>query len=128
MSAPGALVPTPPAARIARTLALLLLATLGLVFTAWHVARFSPATALVACVVGLAPWLFVVGSLRRGQPASYLAALLLTTPYLGYGLMEVLANPGARHYATAMVFIAFALAVTLVACLRLNRPRVQALP
>ena len=49
-------------------------------------------------------------------------ATLLTAPYLGYGLMEVLANPGARLYAGALVLVAFATFVALLASLRLSPP------
>jgi uncharacterized membrane protein len=121
VSAPLAAAPATRAFALARALALSLVAALCLLFAAWHVARFSPTTAGIACLVGIAPWLLLCPGLVRARPRSFLAALLLTTPYLGYGLMEVLANPGARHFATATVFTAFALAVTLVACLRLSR-------
>jgi hypothetical protein len=111
---------------LARTLAFVLLLALLAVFVSWHGARFSPRTALVASALGVAPWLLAARALWRGGRDSYLAALLLTTPYLCYGLMEVLANPGARGYAGATVGLAFALAIALVACLRVNRPTVAA--
>ena len=69
----------------------------------------------------MAPWLLALRPLVRGRPDAYLGALLLTTPYLGYGLMELVANPGARAMAAATVFVSFALAVGFTACLRLSR-------
>ena len=45
-------------------------------------------------------------------------AAFLTTPYLVYGLTEVLANPGARAYAGMTVLAAFALFVALIHTLR----------
>lgn len=105
----------------ARALAFALIALLLALFAVWHVGRFSPATALLAIGLAVGPWLLAARALRRGRPDAYLGALLLTTPYLGYGLMEVVANPGARVFAAATVFVSFALAVALTACLRLSR-------
>jgi uncharacterized membrane protein len=107
---------------LARTLALALLAALLTLFVVWHAARFSARTALLAGTLAVLPWLPVIPGLYRRRAKTQVLALLLTTPYLGYGLMEVLANPGARVYAAATVFLAFALALALVANLRLNRP------
>jgi hypothetical protein len=45
----------------------------------------------------------------------------LTTPYLAYGMMEALANPGARMFAAALLMASFLLAVSLVASLRVSR-------
>jgi uncharacterized membrane protein len=113
--------PAPDAVRAVRALALVLLAALGAVFVYWHVLRLSPHAALLASALGVAPWLLLVRGLWRGSARAYVGALLLTTPYLGYGLMEVIANPGARRYAATMLFVAFALAVALVAFLRVSR-------
>jgi uncharacterized membrane protein len=99
---------------------------LCLVFVAWHATRFSARTALLAATLGVVPWLALARGLGRASPRSAMAGLLLTTPFIGYGLMEVLANPGARPWAAATVFVGFALAVTLVALLRLTRPRGRA--
>jgi uncharacterized membrane protein len=114
------------AARRARAVVLLLVVLLCGWFVLWHLARFSRGTALLAGAAGVLPWLLLAGGLVRGRPQACLAALLLTTPYLGYGLMEVLANPGARAYAATLVFLSFALAVAAIACLRLTRRRAPA--
>ncbi len=111
-----------------RAVALGALAALLAVFIAWHVARFSAATAGLACGLGVAPWLALAPGLWRGDPKRLTVGLLLTTPYLGYGLMEVLANPGARGFAAATVLLAFALAVALAAALRVSRPAAAARP
>jgi uncharacterized membrane protein len=125
-AANGSSVRNAGAVVLVRALAFVLLLALLTVFVIWHNERFSPRTALIAGAVGVAPWLLAARGLWRGGRDSYLAALLLTTPYLCYGLMEVLANPGARGYAGATVGLAFALAVALVACLRVNRPTAAA--
>jgi uncharacterized membrane protein len=113
---------------LARTLALTLLATLLALFVTWHAVRFSAPTALLAATLAVLPWLPLLPGLVRRRANTQVLGLLLTTPYLGYGLMEVLANPGARAFAAATVLVAFALAVALVANLRLNRPAAAAPP
>ena len=110
-----------PPARRARAAVFGLALALIAVFVAWHCARFSAPTAALISSLGAAPWLALAPRLARGSADAHLLGLLLTTPYLGYALMEVLANPGARPFAAATLFIAFALAVALVAGLRLSR-------
>ena len=98
------------------------LAALALAFALWHLTRFSARTAALALVVGCAPWLLVARGLWRGERRSYALACLLTVPCLGYGLMEVLANPGARGYAGATVLASCVAFLALVAYLRVSRP------
>ena len=117
----GALGRPAGALRSARAVAFALLAVLVALFIVWHARHYSAPTALLAIAFGLAPWLLALRPLLRGRPDAYLGALMLTTPYLGYALMELVANPGARAIAAATVFVSFALAVSLTACLRLSR-------
>lgn len=119
MSAAGA---TPPAAARVRTVVLALVAALCLVLAAWHVARYSAHTAALALTLLLVPWALPLRGLREGNRRTYAGATLLTLPYLCYGLMETLANPGARAFAAATVLLAFAIFVALVAYLRVSRP------
>ena len=112
--------PAPPA-RAARNAVAALVVLLCAVFVLWHAARFSAATAALAALLGVTPWLAVAPGLWRGDRRRYVAATLLTSPYLGYGLMEVLANPGARRWAGALALLAFALFVGLIAFLRVSR-------
>jgi hypothetical protein len=114
------------AAQGARGLVLTLLALLLGIFIVWHLKRFSLATAAIACTLAVVPWLPLIRGLISGRRGSCLGGLLLTTPYLGYGLMEVVANAGARRYAAALVFVGFALGVALVGLMRLSRPRAEA--
>ena len=95
-------------------------------FALWHALRFSAATATLLVTLGVLPWLAIAPALWRGDRRRHVWATLLTAPYLGYGLMEVLANPGARGYAASLVMLAFALFVALVAFLRVSRPRTPA--
>ncbi len=114
------------ALRAARSAAGALVVGLCALFVCWHAARYSAHTAVLAAALGVTPWLAIGPGLWRGERQRQVAATLLTVPYLGYGLMEVLANPGARRYAGALVLLAFALFVALLACLRLSRPSAAA--
>ncbi|HXQ63281.1 MAG TPA: DUF2069 domain-containing protein [Steroidobacteraceae bacterium] len=106
---------------IARGVVLAFVLVLCAAFVYWHVRRFSAAAALLVIALGVSPWLLAVRGLWDGNRRVYVGALLLTTPYLGYALMDVVANPGARVYAAITLFAAFALAVALVAFIRISR-------
>jgi uncharacterized membrane protein len=114
---------TRPADLVARARAsvLLLVATLLGVIAAWHLAHFTPRTATLVIALAVVPWLWPLRGLLRGDRRTYAASTLIVLPYLAYGLMEVLANPGARGYAGTTVFLAFGLFVALVAYLRVSR-------
>ena len=114
------------AADAARRVVLLCELILVADFALWHAVRFSAATAAILVSLGVLPWFAIAPALWRGDRRRHAWAALLTAPYLGYGLMEMLANPGARHYAAALVLSAFALFVALTAFLRLSRPHGRA--
>lgn len=117
-----------PAAVSARRAVLACEALLVLDFCAWHATRFSAATAALIVCLGVLPWISIAPSLWRGDRRRHAWATLLTAPYLAYGMMEMLANAGARAFAAGLVLSAFALFVALTAFLRLSRPRVPASP
>jgi uncharacterized membrane protein len=117
---------TATALRAARNAVAALIGLLCTVFVLWHGARYSAPTAALAGVLGVAPWVAIGPGLWRGDRRRHVAATLLTVPYLGYGLMELLANPGARLWASAVVLLAFAEFVALIAFLRLSRPSIAA--
>jgi len=114
------------ARRAARGAVVTLVGVLCALFAAWHIARYRAPTAALACALGIIPWLALLPGLWRGDRQTHVAATLLTVPYLGYGLMEVLANPGARLYAGGLVLVAFAVFVALLASLRVIRPSTAA--
>jgi len=101
--------------------ALLQLVVLG-DFALWHALRFSAPTAMLLSALAFAPWAVLAPSLWRGDRRRHAWATLVTAPYLAYGLMEMLANPGARPFAAALVLSSFALFVALTAYLRVSRP------
>ncbi len=106
--------PTPSPGRPVLTL----IATLLAVLTVWHVRRYSAGAAAIALSLLFTPWLLALPGVARGHRRTLQMAAFLTTPYLVYGLTEVLANPGARVYAGMTVLTAFALFVAIVHALR----------
>ena len=114
------------AATRARHLVALLELLLVMDFGIWHALRFSVATAGLLIALGVLPWVLLAPGLWRGDRLRHVWATLLVAPYLCYGIMEVLANPGARPYAGGLVLIACALFTALVAFLRVSRRRAPA--
>ena len=110
----------------ARNLVALLELLLVADFTLWHASRFSTGTATRLIALGVLPWAVLAPGLWRGDRIRHVWATLLAAPYLCYGIMEVLANPGARGYAGGLVLITCALFIALVAYLRVSRPRAPA--
>lgn len=70
----------------------------------------------------LVPLLLPLPGLLRGQRRAYAAATLCVTPYLVYGLTEVIANPAARGTAASILVVSLAWFLALVHYLRLSRP------
>ena len=66
-------------------------------------------------------WLAVRG-LHRGHRRTYAWMTLAVVPYLALALMEVVANPHARAWATAWLLVCFLLFILLVGYLRVTRP------
>ena len=93
----------------------------------WHSQRYSGQTGLILSLCGILPWLALLPSLWRGERRRLVASTLLLSPYLAYGLMDWVANPGAKGYALSLVLIAAALFMTVIVYLRLSQPRSQAL-
>jgi uncharacterized membrane protein len=107
-------------ARVLGGVTLLLVLELG----AWAFLRYRLLTATLLFGVGAIPWLLLLPRLVRGDRRSTLWAVLLTAPYLAYGMMEILANPGARALAALQVLLSFTLFVAAIAHLRLSRPSI----
>ena len=69
----------------------------------------------------LVPVLLPLPGLLRGQRRTYAWATLCVAPYFIYGITEVIANPGVRAAAGAILFASLAWFVALVAYLRRSR-------
>jgi len=87
----------------------------------WQARRETAGTATVVTILALLPWLGLLRGLTAGRPSSYHAATLWLTPYLAYGLMDVIANPGARPFAGALVFLVLGVYAAITRHLRLSR-------
>jgi uncharacterized membrane protein len=111
-----------PRAAAARRVVLGCWALLALLMVAWHAMRLTPPAAALAIAVTLLPLAMplrgLLGSVRR----TYRWAPLVLAPYLAYGLMEWIANPGARPFALATLAVAFAAFASIVAWLRVSGP------
>ena len=73
-----------------------------------------------ASVATLPLWIFIP-ALSRKQRRAYAAMTLCVVPYLVAALTELIANPGARIWASTMLVLTFGLFVLLIAVLRVTR-------
>ena len=89
----------------------------------WAYLRYRPFTAGLLSLTAVLPWCVLLPGLWRGLRRAALWSILLTSPYLAYGLMEMLANPGARILAAAQVLLSFAVFAAAIAHLRVTRPQ-----
>jgi uncharacterized membrane protein len=87
----------------------------------WTTSRYSHSAALVLLGVSLPPWLVVTTALWRRARHAQIYAILLIAPYLAYGLMEAVANPGARARAEGFIALLSLLFIALVCDLRFSR-------
>jgi uncharacterized membrane protein len=88
---------------------------------AWTTSRYSHTAAIVLLVVSLPPWLVVARAIWRRTRHAEIYAILMIAPYLAYGLMEAVANPGARTQAEGLIALLSLLFIALVGDLRLSR-------
>jgi uncharacterized membrane protein len=70
----------------------------------------------------LAPLALPVAGIVRAQRRTFAWATLCIAPYFVYGITELVANPGIRPVALAMLLASLGLVAVLVAYLRLTRP------
>jgi uncharacterized membrane protein len=100
---------------IALTLLLILL-----VF-AWTVSPDVALGRVPFAVLATAPLWLCLPKLRAGHRRTYAWLTLILVPYLVLSMTEAIANPGARAWAGATLFAAFALFVGLIGFLRVSR-------
>jgi uncharacterized membrane protein len=108
-------------AQRARLAVIALLAALAAGVLAWQ--RDSLASGSFLALLWIAPLLVPLPGLLRGTRYTYAWSTLLMTGYVALGLTEVIANPGSRAAAAAIVLVAFAAFVAMVVYLRLSRDR-----
>jgi uncharacterized membrane protein len=72
------------------------------------------------------PALLPLAGIVQRKRRVYAWATLCLAPHFVYALTELVANPALRGVAVAMLFVGLALVITLVAYLRLTRPRATA--
>ncbi|MEY4932375.1 MAG: hypothetical protein RLZZ403_695 [Pseudomonadota bacterium] len=75
--------------------------------------------AFLAAIPLLAPW----SGLLRAHRFTHVWATLCVMPYLIIGVMEAIADPAHRGWASACVGLALAFFASLVFYLRITRPR-----
>lgn len=99
-----------------------LTATLIALVVAWLLLdQFSASRALFAALAITPLWLGL-RRLPRTDRRTYAWMTLATIPCLTFALTEAVANPAARTWAGLCLFIAFALFVTLIGCVRATQP------
>ncbi len=64
------------------------------------------------------PLALILPAILRGSEKASAAGTLLLIPYMGWGLTEAVANPGARKLAAASVFMAVTCFAALIIWLR----------
>jgi uncharacterized membrane protein len=107
-----------------RVLVLILFAALA-GCAAWAIVRGTSTTLERTFLAGLLllPLALPLPGLWRNDRRTYAWATLCLTPHVVYAITEAVANPSLRTAAVAMLLLAFAALATLVAHLRLTRPR-----
>ena len=111
-------------ARLA-TLALLLALATASLFAAFLGERSAIAFWTLAFFL-VAPLALALPGLLRRNRRTYAWATLCVTPHFIYALTEIIANPAIRGLASVILLLSIALALALVAYLRLTRPSVGA--
>jgi len=109
-----------PAMRL-RAAVLAAISTLCALILAW---AFSAARLWIGIALGIAaalPLVAFVPTLRRGARRGYAALTLCLVPYLAAALTELVANPAARVWASAMLLLSFGSFVLSIAFLRATR-------
>lgn len=95
--------------------------SLALVIAAWILsANFSGARA-IAALAAIAPLCAFVPWLVRGHRRAFAALTLCLVAYLTMSLMELVANPAARVWASIALIATFALFVASIVYLRVTR-------
>jgi uncharacterized membrane protein len=109
------------ATRARAAVLVLLLALLAVVVLLVVRAAPNPLSAGLLALFLLVPLLMPLPGLWRSRRRTYAWATLCLTPHFVFALMELVANPGLRPLAAAMLLLGTGLVIALVAYLRLSR-------
>lgn len=93
----------------------------ALLGSAWFLSGGLSVGTTVAALLSIAPLLAFVPFLARGNRRSYAAFTLCLVVYLTLALMELVANPAARLWASTMLFATFGAFVLSIVYLRATR-------
>jgi uncharacterized membrane protein len=102
------------------SLLLLAAASIACVVVGWS---GTPSAILAAAL--LPPLLLPLAGIVRGERRTHAWATLCVVPAFVYGVTEVVANPGARPLAALVLGASLLFFFSLVAYLRVTRPRPQ---
>jgi len=100
------------------SLLLLAAASIACVIVGWS---GTPSAILAAALIP--PLLLPLPGIARGDRRTHAWATLCVVPAFVYGLTEVVANPGTRPLAAAVLSASLLLFFSLVAYLRVTRPQ-----
>lgn len=105
-----------------RTAVLCATSALALICSTWFLREGFSVGGVVSAVLSAVPLVAFVPFLAHGNRRSYAALTLCLTAYLTLALMELVANPAARAWASATILVSFGLFVLTIAYLRATRP------
>lgn len=108
---------------LARRLVLASLLLLAVASIACVVVGWSGTPSAILAAVLLPPLLLPLQGIARGERRTHAWATLCVAPAFVYGLTEVVANPDARPLAALLLGTSLLLFFSLVAYLRVSRPR-----
>lgn len=98
---------------------------LALVTAASILSRNLSSMRVFAALAAALPLCAFLPFLVRKQRRAYAALTLCLVVYLTFALMELVANPAARAWASVSLLLSFVLFVMLIAYLRVTRGRVD---
>lgn len=106
---------------VLRAVVLAAIAALSALIVAWALSASRSGVGIVLGIAATLPLLAFVPTVRRGVRRGYAALTLCLVPYLAAALTELVANPAARVWASAMLLLSFGLFVLSIAFLRATR-------
>jgi uncharacterized membrane protein len=94
------------------------MALIAIVLIAW---QWHPTPRIGSLALSFVPLLIALPGLIRRERRTFAWACVLTIPYMGAGVTEVIADPTHRAIPATLLLLAFTWLVMLVAYLRVTR-------